>query len=64
MTIRPSVSRSAAALVLVAAALTGACRIQGKQQAFVAVGDEAATLRAAFNADVGKVRVVMLVAPS
>lgn len=56
-------SRQAYALAFVAVALV-ACRLEGKPQPFRTVGAEAATLRAAFNADVGKVRVVMLVAPT
>jgi hypothetical protein len=48
----------------VAVALAGACRVQGKRQQYEVVGDQATALRAAFNEDAGKVRVVMLVAPS
>lgn len=46
------------------ATLLSACRIKGKEQHHQPIGDDASTLRAAFNADVGKVRVLMLVAPT
>jgi hypothetical protein len=54
------------AVLLVAAvsAVATSCRIQGKRAPYTAIGAEAETLRAAFNADVGRVRLVVLVAPT
>ena len=45
-------------------ALASSCRIQGKQQPFTVMDGNGEVLRAAFNADVGKVRIVALVAPT
>ena len=52
--------------VLVAgiAVLALACKIKGERQPYAAIGAGAEALRAAFNADAGKVRVVVLVAPT
>ncbi len=55
--------RRATTLALVALALV-ACRPEGKPQPFRALGTDGEALRAAFNADIGKVRAVMLVAPT
>ncbi len=55
------------AVVLVAAlaaALGTSCKIQGERQRYTAIGAEAAALREAFNAAAGKVRLVVLVAPT
>ena len=56
--------RAAGALLLLVAALA-ACRTEeATKKPFVPVGPEAAALRAAFNADAGAVRLVVLVAPT
>ena len=52
------------AALAVAVALASACRIQGKQQPFTVLDGKGEALRAAFNADAGKVRLVALVAPT
>ena len=57
------VSAVVAALVL-AVAFGASCRIQGKQQPFTVMDGDGEVLRAAFNADAGKVRIVALVAPT
>lgn len=41
-----------------------ACQPGGEDRPHVSLGGDAGALRAAFNADSGKVRVVMLVAPT
>lgn len=41
-----------------------ACHPAGRNRPHVTLGPDAAELRATFNADTGKVRVVMLVAPT
>ena len=46
------------------AALALACRPPGEDRPHTTLGQDAAELRDAFNADSGKVRVVMLVAPT
>lgn len=46
------------------AALAPSCKVKGERQAYAQVGPDAAALRAAFNAEVGKVRLVVLVAPT
>jgi hypothetical protein len=51
-------------LVAVLTALAGSCKIEGKRKPHETIGPEAETLRAAFNANVGKVRLVVLVAPT
>ena len=57
--------RIAAAAALVALALlAGGCHVQGKRQPYTAIGPDGEALRQAFNADVGKVRVLLLVAPT
>lgn len=61
---RRAASRCTFLLVAVLAALAASCEVAGKRQPFAAIGAEAETLRAAFNADVGKVRLVVLVAPT
>jgi hypothetical protein len=52
-----------AGLTALAAALL-ACQPSGPDRPHTALGPNAEELRAAFNADTGKVRVVMLVAPT
>ena len=49
-------------LIAVLAAL--GCQPPGENRPHIALDAEASELRAAFNADSGKVRVVMLVAPT
>jgi hypothetical protein len=51
-------------LLFVVAALESACRLSGKPQPYETIGKDAEALRAAFNADVGTVRILMLVAPT
>lgn len=46
------------------AALGIGCKVKGERQPFTRIGPEAGALRAAFNAGAGKVRVVVLVAPT
>ena len=50
-------------LSVAVAALTG-CQAKGKVAAHERLDASAAPLRAAFNADAGKVRVLMLVSPT
>lgn len=50
-------------LFIAGAALTG-CQPKGKVAAHERLDPGAAALRAAFNADAGKVRVLMLVSPT
>ena len=50
-------------LFIVVAAVT-ACQPRGRVAAHERLGRSAAALRAAFNADAGKVRVLMLVSPT
>jgi hypothetical protein len=52
------------AAVAALAALASACKLEGKRQGHTKIGAEAAALREAFNADAGKVRVVVLVSPT
>lgn len=54
--------RAGVLLVLVAA--LASCKVAGKKSPYSAVGPEAAALRDAFNADAGKVRLIVLVAPT
>jgi hypothetical protein len=49
-----------AAVVLVALA----CQLKGPKRPYEQVGKAAETLQAAFNADAGRVRVVLLVEPT
>lgn len=51
------------AIVLAFAAVV-ACKGDGKRQTHSAIGADGTILRDAFNADVGTVRVILLVAPS
>jgi hypothetical protein len=46
------------------AALAASCKVGGQAQQYESIGADAGKLRAAFNADVGKVRVLMLAAPT
>lgn len=55
-------SRRLAVLFLVSA-LVG-CHVPGRRSPYEAIGSEASTLRQRFNADAGKVRVLMLVGPT
>jgi hypothetical protein len=57
-------TRQTRILLLALLALIAACRIHGKEQPHRPIGEDAAQLRASFNADLGKVRVLMLVAPT
>jgi hypothetical protein len=58
-------NRNVLGLVLAALALGGAaCKIQGERRPYQPLGAGAAALRAAFNADTGKVRLIVLVAPT
>ncbi len=41
-----------------------ACNRTGSERSYAVVGDSAAAVRAAFNADAGKVRVLMVVSPT
>ncbi len=45
-------------------AMTGGCTPAGSDRPFVVLGSDLGALREAFNADTGRVRVVMLVAPT
>jgi hypothetical protein len=56
--------RAALALVIVAVGAISACRLEGKKSPYAPIGADAGALRAAFNADAGKVRLVVLVAPT
>ena len=57
--------RCAPAAVLVLAALLASCRSGEPARApYAQMGAQAEALRAAFNADAGKVRLVVLVAPT
>jgi hypothetical protein len=56
--------RAAVSLLLAAVALAGCHRESALAIAYRAVGDDNQALRQAFNDDVDKVRVIMLVAPS
>ena len=49
---------------LAVAAVAVSCKAGGPESPYTALGADANALRAKFNADVGKVRVVMLVAPT
>ena len=52
----------AVGLLLASAAV--ACQPGGEDRPYVSVGADAEALKAAFNADSGTVRIVMLVAPT
>ncbi|HKE14167.1 MAG TPA: hypothetical protein VKB80_04870 [Kofleriaceae bacterium] len=64
--------RSVSFLGLVAVGLAAAialpagtsCKIRGERRAYESIGADAASLRQAFNAAAGKVRLVVLVAPT
>jgi hypothetical protein len=56
----PAAVTATAVLVL----LAGACQLKGEKRPYERLGPEAAELRAAFNAEAGRVRVVMLVEPT
>lgn len=56
--------RRAALAVLLAGLALVSCRVEGKKSPFSALGPDAAALRAAFNADAGRVRLIVLVSPS
>jgi hypothetical protein len=51
-------------LLSTALLLLASCKAKGPVATHASLGADAAPLRAAFNADVGKVRVLMLVAPT
>lgn len=53
----------ALSLGLLVAALAS-CRLEGKKSPYAVIGEDASALRAAFNADAGKVRLIVLVAPT
>ncbi len=55
-------SRSIPAAVLLLS--VAACNRAGTERSYAVVGDSVATVRAAFNADAGKVRVLMVVSPT
>jgi hypothetical protein len=57
------VRRAALAIFLAGLALAS-CRIEGKKSRYSPLGTDAAELRAAFNDDIGRVRLVVLVSPS
>jgi hypothetical protein len=54
--------RLALAAVVVLGGL--ACQLKGPKRPYEPVGERAETLRAAFNAEAGRVRVVLLVEPT
>lgn len=56
--------RRAALAIVVAGLALASCKIEGKRSAYEALGPDAAALRAAFNADAGRVRLVVLVSPT
>lgn len=56
--------RAIVSFLLVAVALAGCHRDRAPAAAYHGVGDDNQVLRQAFNDDVDKVRVIMLVAPS
>jgi hypothetical protein len=51
-------------LLAAAAALAPSCKVKGERQAYSQVAADGEALRAAFNAEAGKVRVIVLVAPT
>jgi len=51
-------------LASVASGVMSSCAPQGSPASYQAIRPDAEPLRAAFNANVGKVRVIMLVAPT
>jgi len=57
-------TRVAIGFVLLAAAVGSACQVEGTRRPYTPIGIDAEALRAAFNADAGKVRVVALVSPT
>jgi hypothetical protein len=56
--------RRAALAVLVAGLALGSCKIEGKKSPYSPLGAGAEELRTAFNADAGRVRLVVLVSPT
>lgn len=56
-------TRTALVLALLAA-LGASCKVKGERKPHAQVGASAQALREAFNADVGKVRLIVLVAPT
>jgi hypothetical protein len=60
LVMRRSLSIAAAMLLLSVAA----CNRAGTERSYAVVGDSVAALRAAFNADAGKVRVLMVASPT
>jgi hypothetical protein len=67
MALRPRIASSALfaiGVALFAAATLAACRAGGPASPFLTLDRDASPLRARFNADAGKVRVLMLVAPT
>jgi hypothetical protein len=56
--------RRAALTVLLAGLALVSCKLDGTKSRYVALGTDAADLRAAFNADGGHVRLVVLVSPT
>jgi hypothetical protein len=51
-------------VLVVLAALGASCKVKGERKPYAQVGANAQALREAFNADVGKVRLIVLVAPT
>jgi hypothetical protein len=60
----PALPLAIALAVAALAPLAGSCEIPGRRQTHASIGGDAAALRAAFNADAGKVRLIVLVAPT
>jgi hypothetical protein len=56
--------KGTALAILLAGLSLASCRIEGKKSEYTPLGTDAAALRAAFNADAGRVRLVVLVSPS
>ena len=51
-------------LLVLLAALAASCKVKGERQPYERVGAAAEVLREAFNAGAGKVRLIVLVAPT
>lgn len=62
--VRGQVLVTAFAALAALAALSASCKIEGERRSHRAIGPDAAALREAFNADAGKVRLIVLVAPT
>jgi hypothetical protein len=45
-------------------AFAASCKVGGQARQYQSIGADAKTLRAAFNADAGKIRVLILAAPT